>query len=104
MWSRSSRAAMPRTSRARSSASRAEGSPTFESSGTTPVMILRTSAASPCGRNVRIALDVLRLPQQVGVTRKLVYAQASAALRVDLEAIHKRHDQARSAIYQAHRR
>ncbi|WP_407830719.1 hypothetical protein [Verminephrobacter eiseniae] len=51
-----------------------------------------------------MAIDVLGLAQQVRVTRKLLYAQASAALRADLEAIHKRHDQARSAIYQAHRR
>src|SRR6218665_2202923 len=104
MWSRSSRAAMPRTSRARSSASMADCSPTFESSGTAPVMILRTSAASPFGRKGRMAIDVLGLAQQARVTKKLLYAQASAALRADLEAIHKRHDPARSAIFQAHPR
>ncbi|WP_265298574.1 hypothetical protein [Verminephrobacter eiseniae] len=67
-------------------------------------MILRTSAASPFGRKVRMAIDVLGLAQQVRVTKKLLYAQASAALRADLEAIHKRHDQERAAIHQEHRR
>lgn len=38
------------------------------------------------------------------LTKKLLYAQASAALRADLEAIHKRHDQERAAIYNEHRR
>ena len=38
------------------------------------------------------------------LTKKLLYAQASAALRADLETIHKRHDQERAAIYNEHRR
>lgn len=38
------------------------------------------------------------------LTKRLLYSQASAALRADLEAIHKRHDQERAAIYQAHSR
>ncbi|MCW3202186.1 relaxase/mobilization nuclease domain-containing protein [Morganella morganii] len=38
------------------------------------------------------------------LTKKLLYAQASAALRADLDAIHKRHDQERAAIYNEHRR
>ncbi|CDM24645.1 IncP-type DNA relaxase TraI [Castellaniella defragrans 65Phen] len=38
------------------------------------------------------------------LTKKLLYAQASAALRADLDAIHKRHAQERAAIYQEHRR
>ncbi len=38
------------------------------------------------------------------LTKKLLYAQASAALRADLEAINKRHDQERTAIYNEHRR
>ena len=38
------------------------------------------------------------------LTKRLLYSQASAALRADLEAIHKRHDQDRAAIYQAHSR
>src|SRR6218665_2000837 len=104
MWSRSSRAAMPRTSRARSSASMAVCSPTFESSGTTPVMILRTSTASPFGRKDRMAIDVLGLAQQARGTKKLLSAQAGTALRADLEAIHKRHDQERAAIHQEHGR
>lgn len=51
-----------------------------------------------------MAIDVLGLAQQARVTKKLLYAQASAALRADLEAIHKRHDQERAAIHQEHRR
>ncbi|WP_278455514.1 TraI/MobA(P) family conjugative relaxase [Sutterella wadsworthensis] len=38
------------------------------------------------------------------LTKRLLYCQASAALRADLEAIHKRYDQERAAIYQAHSR
>ena len=38
------------------------------------------------------------------LTKKLLYAQASAALRADLDAIHKRHDQERAAIYNEYRR
>src|SRR5690606_37280170 len=38
------------------------------------------------------------------LTKKLLYAQVSAALRADLEAIHKRYDQERAAIYQTHSR
>ena len=38
------------------------------------------------------------------LTKKLLYSQASAALRADLEAIHKRHDQERAAIYNEYRR
>lgn len=38
------------------------------------------------------------------LTKRLLYCQANAALRADLEAIHKRHDQERAAIYQAHSR
>jgi hypothetical protein len=38
------------------------------------------------------------------LTKRLLYSQASAALRTDLEAIHKRYDQERTAIYQAHSR
>lgn len=38
------------------------------------------------------------------LAKKLLYAQASAALRAELEAIHKRYDQERAGIYQEHRR
>ncbi|MCK9383710.1 MAG: relaxase/mobilization nuclease domain-containing protein [Nevskia sp.] len=38
------------------------------------------------------------------LTKRLLYSQASAALRADLEAVHKRYDQERAAIYQAHSR
>jgi hypothetical protein len=38
------------------------------------------------------------------LTKRLLHSQASAALRADLEAIHKGHDQERAAIYQAHSR
>lgn len=38
------------------------------------------------------------------LTKRLLYSQASAALRADLQAIHQRHDQERAAIYQAHSR
>ncbi|WP_313296197.1 TraI/MobA(P) family conjugative relaxase, partial [Diaphorobacter sp.] len=35
--------------------------------------------------------------------KKMLYAQASAALRADLDAIHKRHAQERAAVYAEHR-
>lgn len=38
------------------------------------------------------------------LTKRLLYGQASAALRTELEAIHKRYTQERQAIYQAHNR
>lgn len=38
------------------------------------------------------------------LTKRLLYSQASAALRADLEAISKHHDQERAVIYQAHSR
>ena len=38
------------------------------------------------------------------LTKRLLYSQASTALRADLKAIHKRHDQERAAIYQGHSR
>lgn len=38
------------------------------------------------------------------LTKRLLYSQAGAALRAELEAIHKRHDQERTVIYQAHSR
>lgn len=38
------------------------------------------------------------------LTKRLLYGQASAALRADLAAIHERHDQERAAIYRMHSR
>jgi hypothetical protein len=38
------------------------------------------------------------------LTKRLLYSQASAALRAELKAIHKRHDQERAAIDQGHSR
>lgn len=38
------------------------------------------------------------------LTKRLLYGQASAALRADLAAIHERHNQERAAIYLAHSR
>ena len=38
------------------------------------------------------------------LTKRLLYSQASAALGAELKAIHKRYDQERTAIYQAHSR
>ena len=46
----------------------------------------------------------LKHPTQGRLTKKLLYAQARAALRGDLEAIHQRHDPERAAIYNEHRR
>lgn len=38
------------------------------------------------------------------LTKRLLYSQAGAALRAELEVIHKRHGQERQAIYQVHNR